>query len=96
VDVGGSHLNTLQVDRQRIPQVRNAPLDHVNNLGWTALIESITLGDGGPRHIAKLSSLVDGGANVNLADPSGSSPLALAGQRGYNGMVVILEKAGAR
>jgi hypothetical protein len=25
-----------------------APLDHMNNLGWTALIESITLADGGP------------------------------------------------
>ena len=31
-----------------------APLDHVNNLGWTALIESIVLGDGGPRHTATL------------------------------------------
>lgn len=31
-----------------------APLDHVNNLGWTALIESIVLGDGGPRHVSTL------------------------------------------
>ena len=27
-----------------------APLDHVNNLGWTALMESIVLGDGGTAH----------------------------------------------
>ena len=31
-----------------------APLDHVNTLGWTALIESIVLGNGGPRHLATL------------------------------------------
>ncbi|MGB5865340.1 MAG: ankyrin repeat domain-containing protein, partial [Sulfitobacter sp.] len=28
-----------------------APLDHINNLAWTALIEAVVLGDGGPDHI---------------------------------------------
>jgi hypothetical protein len=51
-----------------------APLDHVNNLGWTAVIESIVLGDGGPRHTATLKALVDAGADVNLADRSGTAP----------------------
>ena len=73
-----------------------APLDHVNNLGWTALIESIVLGDGGPRHVATLRALVDAGANVNLADRSGTTPLALARGRGYREMAAILERAGAR
>ena len=73
-----------------------APFDHVNNLGWTALIESIVLGDGGPRHVATLKALVDAGANVGLADRSGTSPLALARSRGYREMVAILERAGAR
>ena len=49
-----------------------APLDHVNNLGWTALIESIVLGDGGKRHVACLEALVKAGANVNIADRGGS------------------------
>ncbi len=31
-----------------------APLDHINNLGWTALVEAVVLGDGGPDHIAGL------------------------------------------
>ena len=35
-----------------------APLDHVNNLGWTALIESIVLGNGGPHHTETLRALV--------------------------------------
>jgi hypothetical protein len=73
-----------------------APLDHVNNLGWTALIESIVLGDGGKPHVATLEALVKSGANVNLADRSGNSPLNLAKSRGYAEMVAILERAGAR
>jgi ankyrin repeat protein len=73
-----------------------APLDHVNNLGWTALIESIVLGDGGPRHTATLRVLVDAGANVNLPDRNGTTPLALARGRGYGAMAAALEKAGAR
>ena len=73
-----------------------APLDHVNNLGWTALIESIVLGDGGPRHAATLRALIEAGANVNLADRNGATPLALARGRGLAEMVALLEKAGAR
>lgn len=73
-----------------------APLDHVNNLGWTALIESIVLGNGGARHTATLKALLEAGANVNLADRGGRTPLALARERGYREMVAILEKAGAR
>ena len=73
-----------------------APLDHVNNLGWTALIESIVLGDGGPRHVETLRTLVRAGANVNIADRGGTSPLALARGRGYREMAAILEGAGAR
>jgi ankyrin repeat protein len=73
-----------------------APLDHVNNLGWTAVIEAIVLGDGGPRHAATLAALIDAGANVNLADRSGTTPLALARSRGYREMIALLERAGAR
>jgi len=35
----------------------------VNNLGWTALIESIVLGDGGERHTETLRLLVEAGAD---------------------------------
>jgi hypothetical protein len=73
-----------------------APLDHVNNLGWTALIEAIVLGDGGARHAATVRSLVDAGAGVNLPDRQGATPLALARGRDYRQIVAILEAAGAR
>jgi ankyrin repeat protein len=75
---------------------RYAPLDHVNNLNWTALIESIVLGDGGARHTATLKALVDAGADVNLADGRGSTPLQLARTYGYRDMIQILQAAGAK
>ena len=88
--IAAAHLGHVEVVRELIRA--GAPLDHVNNLGWTALIESIVLGDGGPRHTATLKALVDAGANVNLADRTGATPLALARGRGYAAMVAILER----
>ncbi len=92
--IAAAHLGHVEVVRRLIKA--GAPLDHVNNLGWTALIESIVLGDGGPRHVDTLKALVDAGANVNLAERSGASPLTLARRRGYGEMVRILERVGAR
>lgn len=73
-----------------------APLDHVNNLGWTALIEAIVLGDGGPRHRACVEALVAAGARLDLADRTGATPLALARARGFADMARIIEQAGGR
>jgi uncharacterized protein len=92
--IAAAHLGHDAVVRTLIRA--GAPLDHVNNLGWTAVIESIVLGDGGPRHVATLKALVEAGANVNLADRNGTTPLALARGRGFREMVVLLETAGAR
>jgi uncharacterized protein len=71
-------------------------IDHVNRLGWTALLEAIILGDGGPRHTEVVRLLVESGANVNLADGQGVTPLAHAQQRGFSQIVAILKGAGAR
>jgi len=92
--IAAAHLGQEEVVRELIRA--GAPLDHVNNLGWTALIESIVLGDGGPRHTATLAALVAAGANVNLADRGGATPLGLARSRGYTEMIGLLERAGAR
>ena len=92
--IAAAHLGHDEVVRMLI--AAKAPLDHVNNLGWTALIESIVLGDGGKRHTATLKALVDAGANVNLADRSGDTPLTLAKKRGFSEMAKILESAHAR
>jgi len=92
--IAAAHLGHAEVVRILIKA--GAPLDHVNNLGWTALIESIVLGDGGPRHTETLKALVAAGANVNLADRNGQMPLTLARRRGFGEMVMLLEHAGAR
>ena len=70
--------------------------DHVNNLGWTALLEAVILGDGGAVHTEIVRLLVEAGANVNIADRDGVTPLAHARKSGYSGMVRILSAAGAR
>jgi uncharacterized protein len=92
--IAAAHLGHDGVVRQLI--AAGAPLDHVNNLHWTAVIESIVLGDGGRRHQATLKALIDAKANSQLTDRSGMTPLALARQRGYGAMVQMLEVAGAR
>ena len=92
--IAAAHLGHDGVVHQLI--AAGAPLDHVNNLNWTALIESIVLGDGGPRHVATLRALVEAGASTQLADREGRTPLALARARGYDTMVQILLSAGAR
>jgi len=92
--IAAAHLGHAGVVRQLI--AAGAPLDHVNNLHWTALIESIVLGNGGPRHTETLRLLVQAGANLQLTDRNGNTPLRLAKGRGYQAMVEILEKAGAK
>ena len=70
--------------------------DHVNKLGWTALLEAVILGDGGRVHTEIVRLLVEAGANVNLADRDGVTPLRHAKQRGFAGMVRLLEARGGK
>lgn len=71
-------------------------VNHVNDLGWTALMEAIVLNDGGKRQQEMVQLLIDYGADVNLADFEGKTPLYRARERDYEEIVRILEKAGAR
>jgi ankyrin repeat protein len=92
--IAAAHLGHAEVVRRLI--AAGAPLDHVNNLGWTALMEAIVLGDGGRDHTDTLGALVKAGADVNIADRSGVTPLQHARNRGFRDMAKILEAAGAR
>jgi ankyrin repeat protein len=92
--IAAAHLGHAEVVRVLI--AAGAPLDHVNNLGWTALMESIVLGNGGTNHTDTLDALVKAGATVNIADRQGVTPLGHAKSRGYAAMVRILEAAGAK
>ena len=70
--------------------------NHINRLGWTGLLEAILLSDGGPRHQAIVKLLIQGGADVNLADRDGVSPLKHARERNQVAIAGILTAAGAR
>lgn len=70
-------------------------VNHVNNLGWTALLEAIILGDGGPERTEVVRLLIEAGADVNLPDSHGVTPLAHARQRGYTVIIDLLQAAGA-
>jgi uncharacterized protein len=92
--IAAAHLGHAEIVKLLI--AAKAPLNHVNNLGWTALMETIVLGNGGANHAATLKALVEAGADVNIADRQRISPLQHARQRGFAEMARILEAAGAR
>ena len=89
--IAAAHLGHAEVVRRLI--AAGAPLDHVNNLGWTALMEAVVLGDGGPDHLACVQALVAAGANVSIADSNGATPLQHAEQRGYTEIARLLRSA---
>ncbi len=92
--IAAAHLGHDGVVRQLI--AAGAPLNHVNNLHWTALIEAVVLGDGGTKHLRTLQALLDAGADTQLADRDGRTPLQLARARGYESMAQALLASGAR
>lgn len=67
-----------------------APVDHVNNLGWTALLEAVILGDGSENYIKTVSHLLAHKANRKLADRKGITPLQHAKAFGYSQIVELL------
>lgn len=88
--IAAAHLGHHEVVRRLI--AGGAPLDHVNNLGWTALIEAVILGDGGPDHIETVRALVTAGAARSIADRDGVTPLQHAESRGFEAMATILRE----
>jgi ankyrin repeat protein len=89
--IAAAHLGHAEVVRRLI--AGGAPLDHVNNLGWTALIEAVVLGDGGPDHIETVRALIEAGADPSIKDREGVSPLAHAKARGYTKIADIISSA---
>ncbi|AVX05929.1 ankyrin-1 (plasmid) [Maritalea myrionectae] len=87
--IAAAHLGHYDVVARLVDG--GAPLDHVNNLGWTALMEAVILGDGGSDHVKTVQILVDAGANKSTPDRDGVTPLQHAKSRGYAEIVSILK-----
>jgi hypothetical protein len=92
--IAAAHLGHVEIVRALIEA--KAPLDHVNNLGWTALLEAVVLGNGDKAHIDTVEALVKAGANVDVKDRQGMSALDHARQRNYSDMVKVMEPATGR
>ena len=83
--IAAAHLGHAEVVRRLIDA--GAPLDHINNLHWTAVMEAVVLGDGGPDHQAVLDALLSAGADRSIADRYGVTPLQHAEARGFTELV---------
>jgi ankyrin repeat protein len=68
-------------------------INHVNNLGWTALLEAVILGDGSRRYQQIVITLLDAGADPKIADRQGVTALQHAEQRGQRAVARILRDA---
>ncbi|MFF2900053.1 ankyrin repeat domain-containing protein [Streptomyces sp. NPDC057966] len=68
-------------------------VDHVNRLGWTALLEAVILGDGGRAHQEVIELLLAAGANVDLPDGDGTTALEHAERRGFADIAARLRDA---
>ena len=90
--IAAAHLGHHEVVRRLIEG--GAPLDHVNNLGWTALIEAVILGDGGPDHVRTVQYLVEGGADLSIPDRDGVTALQHAEGRQYRLIAEIIAAGG--
>lgn len=80
------HVETVRL----LANTKNYPVDHINRLGWTGLMEAIVLGDGSKKYQQIIQILKDAGARLNIPDHEGITPLQHAQNRGFKEIVNIL------
>ncbi|GAA2666521.1 MULTISPECIES: ankyrin repeat domain-containing protein [Streptomyces violaceoruber group] len=71
-------------------------VDHVNRLGWTALLEAVVLGDGDRAHQDVVVALLAAGADPSLPDGDGVTARAHAEHRGFEAIADLLRRAESR
>ncbi len=82
------HVETVRL----LAYTKNFPVNHVNRLGWTGLMEAIVLGDGSEKYQQIVQILKDAGADMTIPDGNGVTPLQHARSRGFTEIVKILSK----
>ncbi|MFT6558992.1 ankyrin repeat domain-containing protein [Sneathiella sp.] len=87
--IAAAHLGHVKVVEMLLNAGSN--VDHVNNLGWTALLEAIILGDGGSNYVEIVERLLSFGADKTRTDNQGVLPITHARQRGYTEIIRLLE-----
>ena len=86
------HVETVE----EILKDKNFPINHINRLGWTALLEAVILGNGGKNHTKIVEILIKAGADLNIPDFDGVTSLQHAKQKKQHEIVKLLEQAYAK
>ncbi|WOO81114.1 Putative ankyrin-containing lipoprotein [Vanrija pseudolonga] len=81
------------VDYVRRVVTTGIDVNHINNLGWTALLEAVILGDGSDKYAQIVRILLEAGAKPSIGDHDGVTALQHARQKGQSRIVEILEQA---
>ena len=81
------HVKTVQL----LATTKNYPIDHVNRLGWTALMEAVILGDGSENYPKIVKILKEAGAKMDIPDNEGITPFEHARSRGFEEIVKLLK-----
>ncbi len=82
------------VDYVRRVVTTGIDVNHVNDPGWTALLEAIVYGDGSAPYQEIVGILLDAGADPTIADAHGVTPLQHARDRGFEAIAARLAVAG--
>ncbi|TXT08962.1 hypothetical protein VHUM_02436 [Vanrija humicola] len=80
------------VDYVRRVVTTGIDVNHVNNLGWTALLEAVILGDGSGKYGQIVEILLEAGAKPSIGDNDGVTALQHARKKGQGRIVEILER----
>ena len=81
------YLETVKL----LANTKGFPIDHVNRLGWTALMEAVILGNGSKKYQEVVQELVHAGCNINIPDKDGVTPLQHAAAMDFKEIAVILK-----
>ncbi|MEZ2721975.1 ankyrin repeat domain-containing protein [Paenalcaligenes hominis] len=81
------HLDVVQL----LASTPDYPINHINRLGWTALMEAVILGDGSPTQVEIVKTLLEAGADATIPDKNGTSALHHAEARGFTDMATLLK-----
>ena len=81
------HVETVKV----LVKTKGFPVNHINRLGWTALMEAVILGNGTQKYQEIVKILKDNGADLTIPDRSGKTPLQHAEELGFAEIVQILK-----
>lgn len=81
------HIETVRL----LANTKNFPIDHINRLGWTALMEAVVLGDGSRKYQEIVQILKDAGAKMDIPDHDGVTPLQHAQSKGFKEIAAIIK-----